>query len=272
MQNKIIEIAPREFETSLHVLSTKITTRVITLVPKIDYARRVYKVDLTPEEIEWLSKEFGTDATPHYKDDEPHKIWGSDYAKVKLRFDRMMLDLSRPVDYVKYKVIKSYPEIVAPSLEAIKSSENPKYAEALFYFLNDFEEIKARASIINERNRAIAFIVSSSPATIRNIAIAMGIAKNYTEPIDEVVTLEMTKLAEEQPSSILRYAKLKASELEILALIRIGLREGIIKKVGDILFMDETELCHDKDALEFFSDKKNKAYLETLRSRVAEFA
>lgn len=270
MDRKIIQISPYNFKTSLEVESTKISNRLVILVPKIDYSNMMYKIDLNKEEIKWLSDKFQTDATPKYNPEKPHPIWGTNIAKVKLRFQRMMLNLDEPVQYVKYKVIKSYPEIIAPSLSAIQDGKNSLYANAIFYFENDIEEIKKRASSLKRRNEAIAFITTTGMATLRNIAIAMGIAKDYNTPSNDEITLALSELAEKDPETILKYKAMKATEIDALALVRIGLREGFLKKVGDVIYMDESELAHQRDIVKFLLDKKNKAYLETLRQRVAE--
>jgi len=272
-KESIIQIVPREYITSLNVKSTLITSRVITLVPKVDFARRVYLIDLTEDEKKWLSDHFKCDATPYYDEERPHKIWGSDVAKVKLRYEPLFLDLSRPVDFVKYKVIKTYPNIVAPSLSAIEDRSTPEYAEAQFYFLNDIEEVRRKASRVTDRNKAIAFIVTSSPAVIRNIGIITGIAASYNVPSDEVLMIEITKLAEESPEQILKYSDMKAAEIDALALVKLGLAHKVLTKRGNmIVFGDKQtgeELCEESKIVEFLLDKKNKAYLDSLRSAVA---
>lgn len=83
----------------------------------------------TTEEINWLSKQLGLEDNALNPNRKEKNFWKTEkVARVKLTKDGLLLDKSKPYDFIKYLVLKSNKDFIAPSWEERFEKGSYKFA------------------------------------------------------------------------------------------------------------------------------------------------
>ena len=213
---------------------------VIILTVPVLSSTGTYKNVLTKDEKKFLEEFMGLeyDALSIYK--KKDNYW--DNFIVRLTKQGIVLDLSDPNDYIKYKVLKANTDYIADSLQTLNN-----YPKATYQFVmikegeaEKREEEKMSVTMKcykeygkieddNDTLRCIIELIDNKP-----------IAKNTKS---EFLKSRINSLIQADPK--LFYAIITDEYLSNKVLIKTATEEGIIKRRNNLYYFEDTPLCPD---------------------------
>lgn len=124
------------------------TRSILELVVPTERNSSTLKNPLTKSEKNWFEEHLSQDLSVYHKP----CYWSSStlgaWNKVVLKKDGIVLDLSTPEGYIKYKILLLHPDLIAPSLQAMEDSPRATHR---FYMTSEKEEAKAKNKKANLR-------------------------------------------------------------------------------------------------------------------------
>ena len=224
---------------------------------------------LTNEEKACLEKALGRDLSVYAKTDN---IW--DETKVVLRKGDNKFDLSKPMDYIKYKILLANKNEIAPSVSALNDRPKSTYN---FVVIEDREEKanKLRQYTANQKaNRLLGKYEDDRETLITLLEILSG------RPVSSKVATEdiLVSLDEYVSSDAKLFVKIAEDPLlKAKSLIRRAVAASLIGKRGDFYFRTDTNapLCEDGQdptlsvAAAFISDPHNAEYKYSLEKKLS---
>lgn len=212
-----------------------------------------YAVDLTSEEVKEYSKKLGVDLTPTFRADEPHPFYDSTNGTIKLLNQTMFFEDTKPLDFIKIKILKGS-KYVANSL---KEYQEGLFPDATHIIYDENEEVKAKATKIQLKNKCIAVAMKlSSDEKINLVQILAN--KSLKGRSNDFLDVEINNIIENMPDEFLRYAKMDKEEVNIRATILQAISRDILIKEGlSIHYMGEKLANSYEDAVDFFKNPQN---------------
>lgn len=250
------------------------------VVPKLKNG--LYCNVLTNDEIRFLEHVMGfnheDDVFSIYKKPEVN-YWSTANpnfsAQVELDKNDSYLDLSVPVDYIKYKILLANKDLVCPSLEELE--ERPKLTyqyvlirkkeeaeKAINEFSTEEEVILTLGAIKNDKDKLKVII-----ETIENKPIAK------TAGIGELLKLAH-KIAKQKPKTFLNVAKDKLLDTKVV--IDKAIDKGVIIRRGNFYYLKNGNLplCNAGEdptlfnAAKFLNEPKNQETLFGIEAQIKE--
>lgn len=220
---------------------------------------------LTQEELAW----FESSKCPlglKEGDLSPYKMEKNFWTQfeVKIPKDGLQLDLNDVHDYLRYKFLLCYTNIICPSPE--QAYENLEYK---FTFADEQHEIQKqnkRGEI--KKNAWIEFgKIEGSMEKLRNVLTIYG-RKPLGSAKQEFLIAEVNKIVEENPVKFLEIVRDKDMDIKIL--INKAVSVGALRKQkssyslpgGDIIGRTESE------TIEFLKDKMNQDIYLTIKAQI----
>jgi len=247
-----------------HGLSEGDTLNTSVIVyPYVDPDTMKYRTGLTEKDIEWLrSKGIKDDLSDDFDPNKPHPFWESPRVATKLPRASILLDSTKPYDFIKIKYLQQHP-IVAKSLDEWKSGLADK---ATHYFVNSMEQIAKKAAITELKANAYAKLLKLSRQEKLNIVTILS-GKNFKNISDDELQAELGALIEKDPEAVLDLMKDSKERVTIKAIVQKAVSKGIIKKgvLGYKYF--DIKLGQDiEDAVDFLSLPENEELLAKIES------
>lgn len=220
----------------------------VFVVPRLSSGRFVNV--LTNDEKTFLEKTMGLeeDALSIYK--KEHNFWSDanteGMGRVILKRQDTYLDLSDPHDYIRYKILLSNKDFIAPSLEAL---ENYPKATYQFVLIAEGEETKSAKS--NMSNTMKCYMeygkIENNKDYLKQIIETID-----GRPVAENSKIEFlqTKINDLIQLDSKRFLKVITDPmLSTKVLIKKGISAGIITRRGDYLYLrsDGKPLCEDNE-------------------------
>lgn len=206
----------------------------------------IFKNVLTDDEKDYLEYVMGLEPGSLNVYNKNNNFWDNTYedgiSTVRLTKQDTILDLSNPVDYIKYKILKANSELVAPSQEVLRDRRKATYRFVLITdedvnnVLKDNTDTKMQCytelgAILNEPDvlRSVIEIITSKP-----------LAKNTNVNFLKAKAGELI-----DANAKLFLAVIKDPLLKTKVLIEACVEQGFISKRGDYYYLrsDNTPLC-----------------------------
>lgn len=241
-------------------------------VPVLD-STGTYKNVLTKNEKKFLEEFMGLeyDALSIYK--KVDNYW--DNFTVRLTKQGIVLDLSDPNDYIKYKVLRANNDIIADSLETLRDKPRPTYK---FYMTIEDEE----TAIANDNMTAIMKCYKefgkyeSDYDTLKCVVeLIEGRPLSSNTKLD-AIKAKVNTLIQERTKEFLK--TITDEYLSEIVLIKKALSSGVIAKRGDYYYLasDNRPLCNNNEnpvlsvAARYISLPKNQELRLLIEAKINE--
>lgn len=200
-----------------------------------------YKNVLTNEEKDFLEEALGLDSNALSVYNTTNNYW-DDYKIRIVAKEGLRLDLSDPLDYIKYKVLLANTDLVAPSFQ--ERLDRPK-ATYLYELVHEEEETalenakmdatmssyKEFGKIDNDFNtmRVLTELLDARPYAANNKI------EFFRSRINQLIQLDPKKF----------YSAITDPLLHAKVLLRVGTENGVVAKRGDFYYLksDNSPLC-----------------------------
>lgn len=244
---------------------------VITfVVPKLQSG--IYVNILTNDEMEFLEDILGlepnTMSVYRKKDNYWSDISDNGVSRVQLTKQDTYLDLSNPIDYIKYKILLANKDTIAPSWQVLQDSPKATYR---FVLISEGDETKTAK--LNMDTKMLCYKeygkIEDDVNTLRVIVETLD-----GRPTASTVKLEFlqTKVNDLiQSNSKLFLSVITDKLLPNKVLIKRAIEGGLISKRGDYLYLreDGSPLCGDNEEPTFNIAAK---YLSLPKNQDLKFA
>lgn len=243
-----VKFIPRNYmgiSNQKHILYGGMAENSVTIltVPVLD-STGTYKNVLTKNEKKFLEEFMGLeyDALSIYK--KVNNYW--DNFIVRLTKQGIVLDLSDPNDYIKYKVLRANNDIIADSLETLRDRPRPTYK---FYMTIEDEE----TAIANDNMTAIMKCYKefgkyeSDYDTLKCVVeLIEGRPLSSNTKLD-AIKAKVNTLIQERTKEFLK--TITDEYLSEVVLIKKALSSGVIAKRGDYYYLasDNRPLCNNNE-------------------------
>lgn len=243
-----VKFIPRNYmgiSNQRHILYGGMAENSVTIltVPVLD-STGTYKNVLTKNEKKFLEEFMGLeyDALSIYK--KVDNYW--DNFIVRLTKQGIVLDLSDPNDYIKYKVLRANNDIIADSLETLRDKPRPTYK---FYMTVEDEE----TAIANDNMTAIMKCYKefgkyeSDYDTLKCVVeLIEGRPLSSNTKLD-AIKAKVNTLIQERTKEFLK--TITDEYLSEVVLIKKALSSGVIAKRGDYYYLasDNRPLCNNNE-------------------------
>jgi len=221
---------------------------------------------LTNEEKEFFEKgHFNGVNLSIYSD-----FWKNQYVSLE-KLDTI-LDLSIPEDYLKYKILLGWEDVIAPSLEKYKSENKGTYQ---FYITKDGEEIKDRSKKLDLIKTAWKkyYKIEDNKDILVSIIYLMTGKKLSDNSTMKYINTEVETLVDTRTKDFLNLVE--DPNFETKTLIALAENVGIIlKKNGKYETVDGLSLCKQGEiasltnAVNYLVDPKNHEVRDLIEARV----
>jgi len=154
------------------------------------------------------------------------KFWDDRY--VTLKKDGIVLNLTNPEDYLKYKMLLGWNTVIAPSLKQFK--EHPTIAYQ-FYMEREGEEVRLKSKTLAKTKLAWKNFskVEGNREVLSAIIFLMGGKKVAANATLEYLNTEVERIVDEKAEGF--NTLIADSQFETKVLIANAERAGVIKKV-----------------------------------------
>lgn len=243
-----VKFIPRNYmgiSNQKHILYGGMAENSVTIltVPVLD-STGTYKNVLTKNEKKFLEEFMGLeyDALSIYK--KVDNYW--DNFIVRLTKQGIVLDLSDPNDYIKYKVLRANNDIIADSLETLRDKPRPTYK---FYMTVEDEE----TAMANDNMTAIMKCYKefgkyeSDYDTLKCVVeLIEGRPLSSNTKLD-AIKAKVNTLIQERTKEFLK--TITDEYLSEVVLIKKALSSGVIAKRGDYYYLarDNRPLCNNNE-------------------------
>lgn len=239
----------------------------------------IFKNVLTDDEKDYLEYVMGLEPGSLNVYNKNNNFWDNTYedgiSTVRLTKQDTILDLSNPVDYIKYKILKANSELVAPSQEVLRDRRKATYRFVLITdedvnnVLKDNTDTKMQCytelgAILNEPDvlRSVIEIITSKP-----------LAKNTNVNFLKAKAGELI-----DANAKLFLAVIKDPLLKTKVLIEACVEQGFISKRGDYYYLrsDNTPLCEGgedpvlSNAAKYLNNPKRQEMKFALEAKLKE--
>lgn len=200
-----------------------------------------YKNVLTNDEKDYLEHILGLDsgALSVYKTE--NNYWDNYTVMIQNAKDGLMLDLSDPEDYIKYKVLLANNEFIAPSVQ--ERMDRPKATYKYELVRTNEENDMAGAKVDAKKACYKEFDKIDGDFNTMRVLVELMDGRPYGANTSiEFFRSRIDTLIEKDPKALLR--AITDQYLHAKVLLRCGTEKGTISKRGDYYFLkDNTPLC-----------------------------
>ena len=250
------------------------------VVPRLQ-STGAFKNVLTDSEKTFLEKAMGLEynALSVYKKND--NFWSdktpNGIGKVVLHKQDNYLDLSNPIDYIKYKILLANKDYIAPSLQALEDSPKATYQ---FVIISENAETQMNLSRMDAIKKCwMAFgKIDEDKATLRVIIETFtGRATSGNTKLDYLQS-ETTKFIEKDPRRFLSVVQDELLPTKVL--IKKCLDAGIISKRNDAYYLTDGDqpLCELGEestfntAAKYISSIKRQELKYSLEAKVKDYS
>ena len=265
----IIEIRPIEKEKWHGKKGSDSFQRPITIRALYDPAIMGYATGLSykgvydhPEnteqltEAEYYGKLIKYDLSNVYDSEKPHPFWDGSLGGVKLENKTMLLDLTKPLNYVRYKILLSS-KYVANSLQ---DYEKGLFPSATHYIFNEREDLEKKAIKTNLVKQA--FVKFNTLTRTRKIEIINVLENaNLKEQSDEFIDVNLHRLIETKTTEVLRLMDMDKEDLSLHSIVLEALQKSVLRKEkgkDTILYFGEPIGSDIYDTIQYLKRDENQ--------------
>lgn len=234
----------------------------------------LYKNPLTTDEKNYLESILDIDLSIYKKNDN---FWddsnGNGISQVVLTKNDNILDLSKPSDYLKYKILLANSNTICPSLQELQDRPKATYQ---FYIVNEEDEVKSA-----NRDMSVMQQCYMEFGNIQNDRDTLRFIVEYmtNKPVAPNTKIEWLKSKINeliQTNRKMFLSTVTDSMLQTKVLIKKAIDAGIISYRGNQLYLreDNSPLCDYGQeptftvAAQYLNQPKNQTLLFTIQSKL----
>lgn len=199
--------------------------------------------------------------------------WLSKRARYSLAEDSLIFDLSRPLDYLKYKILMSHEGLVAEHPDHLEHGHLKRKATYLYVFEELDHEAKKKSKEYHTEAEMWKFMFSieDSSSDMVNMLTLLNpksrIAKDATVGF---LQGELKSFIKNDPKRFSR--TMKEGDLEVKAILKRAIDKKFIKIDGIIHTLDTGETLGENrtEVLAFLKNEENQAVLDKLKVKLAK--
>mgnify|MGYP000226795369 CR=1 FL=1 len=219
---------------------------------------------LSDEEVDALSIQLG-DISPSNEE-----FWKDTNLEVKLVNGDIILDLSDPIDYIKWRNLQQYDMLIAPSWG---ERSNMRTYRWVFVYNNDDADsanqeldLKMKSYMLLGKHETNIQIMSY---------LYFKLVGKLIDPKTKVSTIRgwFKDVLDNQTAMFVKFAEDKL--LEEKAIVFHALRNGVLSKSGDMIYYgdkklsDDPKICNTDIAAEFISTVDNQQIKLELKAKIS---
>lgn len=252
-------------------------------VPKLQKSNNFVNV-LTNDEKECLEKAMGLpeNALSIYRQPKEENFWSTanpnGLGSVTLRKQDNVFDLSKPTDYIAYKILLANKDKICPSME--EWSQRPKETYE-FVVIREGQEAKVSQSNTDATIQAVMKLGKiASDKDVLQLVVETMMGKKYSASTSsEWFQTQALDMIKSTPKNAKLFLTITGDEnLENKVLIRRCISKGIIVCRGSFHYIKETNtpMCGDgeeptvNNAAKWLGEPKNQEILFSLQAKVKE--
>lgn len=202
------------------------------VVPRLESGRFVNV--LTNDEKAYLEAILGLEdnALSIYKSTDNY--WND--RKVVLKKQDNYFHLNDPMDYISYKILLQYPDIVAGSLEELNKRQKATYK---FVITNEMEEVSGAVEMLDNKKKAYNLIDTISDDTQKLIFIIKELSgKSLSSKVDQkVIAFNIDKIISSDSGKFVKF--LEDPYFDTKYLIAKALQAGVIKNRNRYYYLNK---------------------------------
>lgn len=213
-----------------------------------------YATGLTAEDLKTYQALMpGVRLDNDFDPNEPHPFWSTKAASVKLENMTMIFDTTKPMEYIKVKLMKAN-KLVANSQREL---EEGKWPDATHVIFDEEEEVSSRASKIALRDECTLIKMKMTDDDKANMVQILS-NKSIKGRSTDFINTEISAVIEENPEEFLRVARMGKEETYVRAAVLEAIHKNVLSKEGgSIYYMGEMIGVDYDDAVRWFKDPKN---------------
>lgn len=230
--------------------------RPVTIEAPLSVETGQYATGLTEKERKELEEKTGYDLSPDYVPGKAHPFWNSSVARVNLEHKTNIFDTSRPLDFIKVKMLKAN-DLIANSM---REYEEGKFPHAIFVIYDETEEIEVKATKAAIKRKVIIETSKLSRAKKAELVqILLGVT--VRDRSDDFIDMKLDESIEsEGPEKILSLLQRDKTRTSTHAMVLEALHKNILRKEGSSYYYMDDQVGFDLEStLDYFSDPKNQA-------------
>ena len=197
-----------------------------------------------------------------------NEFWDRCY--VMLKKADVTLDLAQPMDYIRYKILLQYPDLVAPSYKGRNRVASIKY-----YMVREDEINIERSKEADVKAEAYAkyYQISQEKEDMLDVLLAINKKITLNSCKTEWLKTTLMEMVESNPKNFLDIVKDKDFKYKALlgALVNNGLvvlKHGLYITIDGIALAADNEQATYENAINFLKDKKNQPVVLPLKDRL----
>jgi len=263
-----------QFNTALTYLSVPVSKKTGLYIRPLDNIKKVRTVEFPDDEIteqdffeRMLGMSKGDLDISKYKTDEkgnrfPDTFWQR-AGTVKLRNEANTLDLSSPMDMLKYKVLMLNKNVVAPS----PSEKNKKRTYRFMIVDQEVAEVQEKEEL-NLKLDAYSWFARVK-ADIEQLKEIMWLYDNRISNTTnyDYVFAYVGKLVNDSPAQFLKVVKDVNKDAKLLLMKALKNGALILTKEKTYQFLDGKDIGPQVNAIKFINDSENFAIIERLKEQ-----
>ena len=198
-------------------------------------------------EAQYYSKLLKYDLSNVYDPEKAHPFWDGSLGCVRLENKTMRLDTSKPLNYVRYKIMLSSKYVA----NSIQDYEKGLYSSATHYIFNEQEDIEKKAVKANLLKQA--FVKVSDLPKSRKIEIINVLEDaNLKGQSDNFIDVTLSRLIETRTKDVLRLMNMDKEDLSLHSTVLEALQKSVLRK------------DKGKDAILYFGDPIGSDIYDTI--------
>ncbi len=229
-----------------------------TLTPRRSSTTFKYEKVLTSEEQKFLENKIGLEPQGLNVYKKENNYWDS--LTVILKKEGVLLNLADPIEYMRYKVLLSYTNLIAPSLTDYKTKNKLTYK---FVIIHKGEKDNAKVTKYNIKKEAysIASKIESNVERVREFLYLYGIRVSGDASV-KWIKGKLGEIIEDDPTGVVNLYT--SGDYETRSLLARGVLCGVIKDVGNKFYLEdglalspENEVPTLANSIKFLKDAAN---------------
>lgn len=189
---------------------------------------------------------------------------------VILKKSDVVLDLSQPMDYIRYKILLQYPDLVAPSYK-----DRNRVASIKYYMVeeNEINVEKSKEADVKAEAYAKYYQLSQEKQDMLDVLLAINRKITLRSCKTEWLKATLMDMVESDPAYFLSIVKDKDFKYKALlgALVNNGLvslSHGLYVTIDGAPLAADNEQATYENAVNFLKDKKNQSVVLPLKDRL----
>lgn len=222
-----------------------------------------YDTGLTEEEMTKYGSMMGVNLDDVFNPNQPHPYWSTKVAQLRFPNKTLILDITKPLDYIKVKNYKVSPYVA----NSEKEYQEGLWPNATHILYDESEHIEMEAHKLNKKKEAYKIadkLTKEQKVALIQIILDISVRKQSNEYID----VKLGEIIEgEFINDFLKYSKADKNFVYVKGMVVEALYKNILTKEGSGIYYMSDILGHNvDDVTEYFLNPQN----QEIKARILE--